>query len=112
MSDAVKRYSERQIADAYTKFRMAIKGNSVPETMDFIAATAYDALEAENVRLREALLTMRANAERWEYMASRMVHARSGPHVGWTLDEVYEGDDPESAIDAALAASNDKGDGK
>ena len=55
MSDAVKRYSERQIADAYTKFRMAIKGNSVPETMDFIAATAYDALEAENVRLRAAL---------------------------------------------------------
>ena len=93
MSDAVKRYSERQIADAYTKFRMAIKGNSVPETMDFIAATAYDALEAENVRLREALRKARS-------------HIAAIDGTNYADDDVII-----AAIGAALAASNDKGDG-
>lgn len=47
---------------------------------------------------------LRADAERWQFVAAQMTHEHSGPNVGWTLGALYAGDDPESAIDAARAA--------
>ena len=46
MSD-VTRYSDMQIADALTRFRMAIKGNTVPDTEMWVRAIDYDALRAD-----------------------------------------------------------------
>ena len=46
MSD-VTRYSDMQIADALTRFRMATKGNTVPDTEMWVRAIDYDALRAE-----------------------------------------------------------------
>jgi hypothetical protein len=43
----VTRYSDMQIADAFTRFRMAIKGNTVPDTEMFVRATDYDALRVD-----------------------------------------------------------------
>ena len=43
MSD-VTRYSDMQIADALTRFRMAIKGNTVPDTEMWVREIDYDAL--------------------------------------------------------------------
>ena len=46
MSD-VTRYSDMQIADALTRFRMATKGNTVPDTEMWVRAIDYDALRAD-----------------------------------------------------------------
>jgi hypothetical protein len=43
----VRRYTDREIADAWTEYRMAIKGFSVPDTLEFVDAAHYDALAAE-----------------------------------------------------------------
>ena len=43
----VTRYSDMQIADAFTRFRMAIKGNTVPDTEMWVRAIDYDALRAD-----------------------------------------------------------------
>jgi len=37
--------------------------------------------------------------ERWVKVRSLMTHESSGPNVGWTLDMVMPGDDPDEAID-------------
>ena len=43
----VMRYSDMQIADAFTRFRMAIKGNTVPDTEMWVREIDYDALRAD-----------------------------------------------------------------
>jgi hypothetical protein len=48
----VRRYTDREIADAWTQYRMAIKGSSVPDTLDFVDAANYDALVAELAQAR------------------------------------------------------------
>ena len=40
----VTRYTDMQIADAFTRFRMAIKGNTVPDTEMWVREIDYDAL--------------------------------------------------------------------
>ena len=90
MSDAVKRYWVDD-PELHTLLRSDDGG-----TMHaFVLATAYDALEAENVRLRKALL-----------------------EIEWFSKGLSRGDDAGqcgryvlSLADAALAASNNKGNG-
>ena len=43
----VTRYSDMQIVDSFTKFRMAIKGNTVPDTEMWVREIDYDALRAD-----------------------------------------------------------------
>ena len=42
----VTRYTDQEIADAYTRFRMAIKGQQV-NVVEYVLASDYDALAAE-----------------------------------------------------------------
>lgn len=49
----------------------------------------------------DALEAALADADRWREVERRMVHQRSGPNVGWTLDVLLPGDSPADAIDAA-----------
>jgi hypothetical protein len=57
------------------------------------AADAIASLTAE----RDAL---RADAERYRWLRNKMVHQQCGPNLGWTLDILIGGDDPDAAIDA------------
>ena len=43
------------------------------------------------------------DARRGRFLLARMQHQQCGPNEGWTLDELYPGDDPASAVDAAMA---------
>ena len=54
----------------------------------------------DNKELRAELATLQKNAERWQFIQSQMMHRRCGPNIGWTLGELYIGDDPDSAIDS------------
>jgi hypothetical protein len=49
---SIRRYGDHEIADAYTRFRMAIKGQQVPDTIDYVLASDYDALAAELAECR------------------------------------------------------------
>lgn len=67
---SVRRYSEQEIADAYTKFRMAIKGNSVPDTALFVRAEHYEGMQTllsgvawERQREHDLRVTMQGRAE-------------------------------------------------
>ena len=42
---SVRRYSEQEIADSYTKFRMAIKGNIAPDATLFVRAEHYEGMQ-------------------------------------------------------------------
>ena len=46
----VRRYTDQEIADAYTRFRMAIKGQQV-NVAEYVLAPDYDALAARNKAL-------------------------------------------------------------
>jgi len=59
------------------------------------------ALEAE--RERNATFRIVQDAERYRWLRERLSHQRCGPNVGWGTDELLPGDDPDDAIDAALA---------
>jgi hypothetical protein len=56
--ETVRRFTDREIADAYTKFRMAIKGQIV-QVEDYVRASDYDRqvkwLTEENARLAHDL---------------------------------------------------------
>ena len=43
----VTRYSDMQIVDSFTRFRMAIKGNTVPDTEMWVREIDYDALRVD-----------------------------------------------------------------
>lgn len=53
--------------------------------------------------LREEAMKVIGDAKRYRWLVDQMTHERSGSHYGWTLGRVYDGDDPESAIDRARA---------
>ncbi len=61
-------------------------------------------LWTENQRLKLELSAAQKDAERYRWILDRMEHQRHGPAIGWTLDMLLPGDDPVSAIDAAIAA--------
>ena len=48
----VKRYTDQEIADAYTRVRMAIKGQQV-NVVEYVLASDYDALAAELAEVRQ-----------------------------------------------------------
>ena len=43
-----------------------------------------------------------ADAKRWRWLISQMVHQHCGPTYGWGTDVLYPGADPDEAIDAAM----------
>lgn len=49
----------------------------------------------------EEMRALREDAERWRYVKETMLHQHSGPHCGWTTGQLFPGDCPDSAIDAA-----------
>jgi hypothetical protein len=67
---SVRRYSEQEIANAYTKFRMAIKGNIVPGTSLFVRAEHYEGMQTflscvswDRQREHDLRVTMQGRAE-------------------------------------------------
>ena len=52
------------------------------------------ALEAERDGLAK-------DAARYRWLREKLVYQKSGPHYGWTLDELIPGDERDAAIDAA-----------
>jgi hypothetical protein len=44
----------------------------------------------------------RIDARRGRWMLDKMRHQNCGPHSGWTLTNIYPGDDAAAAIDAAM----------
>lgn len=67
---SVRRYSEQEIADAYTRFRMTIKGNTVPDSMLFVRAEHYEGMQTllsgvswERQREHDLRVTMQGRAE-------------------------------------------------
>ena len=85
MSDAVKRY---WVDDP--ELHTLLLSDDGGTMHAFVLATAYDALEAENLQLKAALL-----------VAQNFIHDYSG----------RKADAATRVISAALAASNNKGDG-
>ena len=57
------------------------------------------ALEAERDALKQ-------DAERYRWLREKLVYQKSGPHYGWTLDELIPGDERDAAIDAAKEKPN------
>jgi hypothetical protein len=54
-------------------------------------------------KLRAERDALRKDAERYRWLRERLSHQRCGPNVGWGTDELLPGDDPDDAIDSALA---------
>jgi hypothetical protein len=74
-----------------------------------IAEEAYDyadamlkAREAEPETCKPALQVERADARRGRWLLDKMRHQNYGPNSGWTLTDIYPGDDAAAAIDAAM----------
>jgi hypothetical protein len=44
-----------------------------------------------------------ADSKRWRWLRERLTHQHCGPTVGWGTEVLYPGDDPDEAIDAAMA---------
>ena len=66
-------------------------------SMDGLLANAdarIAALEAERDALKQ-------DALRYRWLREKLVYQKSGPHYGWTLDELIPGDERDAAIDAA-----------
>lgn len=53
-------------------------------------------------RLADEVERLERDAARWQAVEAMMVHQRSGPHTGWTIDTLLPGDSPTDAIDAAI----------
>lgn len=66
-----------------------------------------DGLGAACPQCKEAATALRElskDVARWRWLSEHLSHQRgSGPTEGWGTDVLYPGDDPESAIDAAMA---------
>jgi hypothetical protein len=82
----------------YEKLCTQLRAEYVRNGANYVqsAATAIEHLSAE-------FASARKDAACWRYISSKMRHMRGGPHVGWGLDELYPGDDPEDAILTAIA---------
>ena len=65
-------------------------------------------LEAEIRRLHYVISLHRKDVARWNFVSNLMEHQSAGPHVGWTLDALLPGDDPDSAVDAAIRKEADQ----
>jgi hypothetical protein len=51
---------------------------------------------------------LRQDAERYRWLREKLLYQKSGPHYGWTLDELIPGDERDAAIDAAIRAKLEK----
>ena len=121
MSNDVRRYSDHEIVDAYTRFRVAIKGQLI-DTLEYVLATDYDALEAEKKRQHEKIDKMLGYhvEDKARIAALEAALRKYGNHVspcetGRSPKLLTEYGltrwDCTCGFEAALAASNDKGDG-
>lgn len=74
------------------------------ETSEMIAG-----LRENNARLRKIIARLSKDAARYRWLYDRLSHQQSGPHTGWGTDELIPGDDPDSAIDAAMMRELEEG---
>jgi hypothetical protein len=66
------------------------------------AIVALRARLAEPETCKPALQVERADARRGRWLLDKMRHQNYGPNSGWTLTDIYPGDDAAAAIDAAM----------
>jgi hypothetical protein len=66
------------------------------------AIAALCARLAEPETCKPALQVERADARRGRWLLDKMRHQNYGPNSGWTLTDIYSGDDAAAAIDAAI----------
>jgi hypothetical protein len=66
------------------------------------AIVALRARLAEPETCKPALQVERADARRGRWLLDQMRHQNYGPNSGWTLTDIYPGDDAAAAIDAAM----------
>ena len=92
---------------------MSTLEKAAQQALEALDAFSWEQVDAARIALRAALAepvqqterdALRADAERWQFIASRMAHQHRGDACGWTLDELLIGDDPDAAIDAAREA--------
>ena len=81
--------------EAEDKLTVALAANNAVTTEMLHEAQEHDETRAKLAAAQEG-------AARWKFVLRNMVHQKCGPYVGWTLDELFPGDDPERAIDYAL----------
>ena len=65
-----------------------------------------------NIDVPALLVQIRAaqqNSRRYQWLLDKMSHQQCGPNVGWTLDTLLPGDDPDQAIAAAMTAEQAAG---
>jgi hypothetical protein len=65
----------------------------------------YQRLQQAGVEAREwkvIAATQFDDARRGRFLLAKMRHQQCGPNEGWTLDELYPGDDPAAAVYAAM----------
>jgi len=67
------------------------------------------AVTFERERIKEEMDEIRTerdalakDAARYRWLREKLVYQKSGPHYGWTLDELIPGDERDAAIDAAM----------
>jgi hypothetical protein len=63
-------------------------------------SSLYRAKQPETCK--PALQVERADARRGRWLLDQMRHQNYGPNSGWTLTDIYPGDDAAAAIDAAM----------
>jgi len=79
--------------------------NPYPASKEDQRACAIAALRArlaEPETCKPALQVERADARRGRWLLDKMRHQNYGPNSGWTLTDIYPGDDAAAAIDAAM----------
>jgi hypothetical protein len=87
----VKRYSDMQIADEFTRFRMAIKGNTVADTEMWVSAIDYDALRADflNAVLGRDIAINERDALYEKLVEEREMHRRAQHPEPFHIGAVY-----------------------
>ena len=101
--------------------RGRIREALVPELQELRDRRAHEF--ALNVQMCQQLRDADANAREWKavaqsqiyaarrgrYLLAKMQHQQCGPNEGWTLGDLYPGDDAAAAVDAAM--NKERGDG-
>lgn len=78
--------------------------HDIEQYVDMNSALVADVFKAEQraETAERQLAEARAKEREYDFLLGKMVHQRSGPNVGWTLDILLPGDAPREAINAAL----------
>jgi len=80
----------------------AIPMSEIAKEAYLMADLMLKAREAKPETCKPALQVERADARRGRWLLDKMRHQNYGPNSGWTLTDIYPGDDAAAAIDAAM----------